>query len=122
MYPLEISAWVGTVAGCWHCLADARSFVIGEEEGLVLDGSARRWWRRTDSGGTRLFRSGSILEEIGRIQCVVAEELPEAAMELVGSGFQLAFNTAPPARPNSALNEFVCSLNSPMASIGGLST
>src|SRR6185437_327260 len=75
------------IAGFRHALADARPFVVGKKEGLILDNAAAG--RRAElillEGALRL--SIRILEEVGSVEFVIAQKFPERAMELVRTRF-----------------------------------
>ena len=61
----------------------AESFVVGEDEGLVL---LHRAAQRAAELVARETRDGTAVEEIARIESIVAQELVKRSVELVGSG------------------------------------
>ena len=90
----------------------AETFIVAEEENLVLDD-------RTATGDAKLVltqgalgNATGIFEEVGSVEFVVAEEFPGRAMKLLVPDLIVAFKTAAPERPNSALKLEVCTLNS----------
>ncbi len=85
----------GSGGGAGGCVGDegggglvqmlAKAFIVGEEESLV--GS-----ERTASGGAELValerRSGALVEEVGGVEGVVAQEFKGSAMPLVAAGLR----------------------------------
>src|SRR6266849_79005 len=68
-----------------HRLAGAAALIVEKEEGAVLlDGPAYRAAEVVPAYGSN-FDAGLIVEEVVGIQLVVAQEIVEAAMEVVGS-------------------------------------
>src|SRR6185437_14382631 len=74
-------------------LDQAQPFVIGHEEGLIAPVVEFRNIDRTADFETKLvlakrgFRGAGLLEVIARVQHVVAKELEERAVQIVGAGF-----------------------------------
>src|ERR1035438_2983258 len=89
----EIGVAAVSLKHCWdrvdkrYRLANARAFVVPEEKSLVLaDGSADRE-AELILAVLSLGNAARVLEEVCGIQGVVAQELPDVAMEFVGPGF-----------------------------------
>jgi len=69
----------------------AKTFVIGEEKSLIRA-------KRAAGGGAELValerRGGALVEKVGGVQCVVAEEFEDGAVPLIGAGLREDYNLA----------------------------
>src|ERR1019366_3449916 len=77
----------GNRAGGSSALDAARTFVITEEEDLVLDDGAAAGSAELILAQLALLDSAVVFKPIRGIEFIVAEKLPGRAMEAVGAGF-----------------------------------